>query len=180
MPAPSARSASKALRWVLVTMLVFGAGCASNTAPGGWLPTAVEATHDGFGSWVEVGMRGEKRNIHGELIAVSADRLTVLSGGQLVGIHMTNITLIKVTSFQSQQEVIGWWAFFGFLSTASHGFGLALSAPAWIITGTVSTIAASNHPQTLASPGQWTDLRKFARFPQGLPEGVDSLRGKGG
>jgi hypothetical protein len=161
-------------------MLAFGPGCASNTAPHGWLPTAGEATHDGFGSWVEVGLRGQKRDIDGELIAVSSDRLTVLSGGELIGIHMTNITLIKVTTFQSQHAIIGWWAFLGFLSTASHGFGLVLSGPAWIVIGSISAVAASNHPQTLAYSGQWAKLRKFARFPQGLPESVDSLRGKGG
>jgi len=57
------------------------------------------------------------------------------------------------------------------LATASHGLILILSAPVWIITSTVAAADASRVPRIMSTSP--TALNVFARFPQGLPPGIN-------
>ena len=67
---------------------------------------------------------------------------------------------------------LGLWTLLGTLSTGSHGFFLILSAPVWILTGTVAAVNQSRQP-VLTYPRQgWAGWRAYARFPQGLPPGL--------
>ena len=65
------------------------------------------------------------------------------------------------------------WTVAGTLSTASHGVALLLSAPAWIIGGSVATTKVSHAPLITYPSRPWSDLARYARFPQGLPIGLD-------
>ncbi len=177
MLVPSARSAWAALLagWCL-------AGCASSTAPRGWLPQAVEAQSAAHGGWLSLRVNGGSRGaVHeGELLAIQADSIFILEHGTCFGLPTAQVVKATLTAYDANTRLLAIWTLGGTLSTASHGVGLILSAPVWIIAGTAATASQSRAPQTTFTPATWEKTRAYARFPQGLPEGLDrsSLRSK--
>ncbi len=228
----------------VIALLV--AGCASNTAPRGWLPPASESQATAYGGWISVRLkkgaglpaaaeegvvferrvlvrkrpdrraarvailhrgrrvrvvRREKgwceielqdgrsgwllrRNlklsgrdrIDGELIAVNEDTVFVLSLSGLKAIAKTDIQWAKLTGYDSRYGQLGYWATLGTLSTAFHGWLLLVSAPVWMLTGITVTALQSHVPELKYPSASWDELRKYARFPQGLPAGVERRR----
>jgi hypothetical protein len=59
------------------------------------------------------------------------------------------------------------------VSTISNGYLLGITAPLWIITGIVASSNESRAPLRGVPPLVWADLAAYARFPQGLPPGID-------
>jgi hypothetical protein len=166
----------------LLAALALGpaAGCFQSTAPRGWLPAAEEAPHQAFGSWIRLEDRSRPPTTvtEGELIAVDRDTIHVHSFGRLVSLPRASVCCVTLTAFHLDYGSIAAWAALGTLSTASHGFGLILTAPIWMLAGTAAASNASVAPRI-----QSTDpdvLRRFARFPQGIPPGLDraTLRAK--
>lgn len=160
------------------------AGCASNTAPAGWLPTPQEAGRDAYGGWIEltVGTKADPRPIEGELLAASPDTLWVLSSAGAREVPASTILDGKLTGYNARAGTVAAAAAAGFVSTITNGVVLLLTAPAWVIVGTVATAAQARAP-VMRGPGQlrdWTYLAPFARFPRGLPAGIrlDQIRSK--
>lgn len=116
---------------------------------------------------------GEAR-AEGELIAVGTDTVFLLSAEGLIAIPMRAITRATLTAYDAQWGGLAAWSTFGTVSTLSHGYGLIVSAPVWILTGSIATASASRAPRRQYRSGAevWREFRKFARFPQGLPPGV--------
>lgn len=164
-------------RWAVVSsvcVLAFVSGCFRTTAPRGWLPTAVEAQRDAYGGWIQVDFNtGVRRNtVHGELIAATSDSVHVLTSDSLVAVPTASVIAGTLTAFDAQHGALRLWTVLGAVSTLSHGFALVLTAPAWAIAGSVATASASKTPRV-----ESTDpllLRMYARFPQGLPPGLDA------
>lgn len=160
---------------VLVAISLLLPGCASTLAPGGWLPDAERSTRAANGSWIaaKVGPRGSAREVRGELIAIQHDSVFVLAKAGLEAIPTERIGAARIARFNSQWGDLCAWSVLGALSTASHGFGAILSAPVWIIGGTLSVVAASYAPIVRYPDRSWSELSVFARFPPGLPPGLD-------
>ena len=59
------------------------------------------------------------------------------------------------------------------VTTISNGVFLLLTAPAWLITGLVAAGNESHAPLRDVPPLAWAELAAYARFPQGLPPGID-------
>jgi len=173
----SARSAWAALLagWCL-------ASCASSTAPKGWLPQAVGAQSAAHGGWLSFQVKdGSRGTLHeGELLAIQADSIFILEHGAWFGLPTAQVAKATLTAYDANTGPLALWTLGGTLSTASHGVGLIISAPVWIITGTIATASQSRAPRTTFTPATWERARAHARFPQGLPEGLDrsSLRPK--
>jgi hypothetical protein len=165
------------LRILLILPAVAAMGCASTTAPPGWLPIAEEAQSDVYGAWIEVACqdRSARGRVEGELIAAEPDSLFVLSDAGLVGVPVAAIAKAKLTAYDSKAKLLSSGTFVGAVTTPSHGFFLIFSAPVWIIMGSASSVAVSRTPQITHSPKspRIEDFRKFARFPQGLPPNLD-------
>jgi hypothetical protein len=153
-------------------------GCFRTTAPPGWLPTPEEAQREAFGAWMRIEYRIDsvRRVIEGELIAAATDSIYVLGADSLVALPVTPALSGTLTTYDARLDMLGTWTLMGTLSTASHGIVLLLSAPIWIIAGTASTASASKDPRIGSTDPSL--IRQFARFPQGMPPGVDrrSLR----
>lgn len=67
------------------------------------------------------------------------------------------------------------WMFTGMLSTITLGFWLLYTIPVWAITGGIATGSTSREP-VVSYPGYpLSSFRLYARFPQGLPPGIDPL-----
>ena len=162
-------------RWLSLGTAVACAGCARNSAPEGWLPKPAEAQAGAYGGWIELtyGEPKEKRSMDGELIAVSADSVWLLGQDQALVIPTTAVKMGKLTAYAAQTGALTAWAVLGTLSTISNGVVLILTAPMWIIVGPLAVASESRAPQRKSSPLAWGELAPFARFPQGMPEGVE-------
>lgn len=163
----------------LCLLIVFLTGCASSIAPKGWLPNPEEVQIQAFGAWITVehGSEAETKISNGELIAVQERNVYLLTtdGMEAISIDMVQNAMLALYKEKSR---VGLWALVGTLSTLSHGYGLILSAPAWIITGLASASAESKSGLLKYPDSSWEEIKKYARFPQGIPKGInlESLR----
>ena len=150
-----------------------GAACFRSTAPPGWLSTPEQSQREAWGAWTEVRTRsgGERALVMGELIAADRDSVFVLTATALVSLPIAEIEQATLTTYDARWDKLALWTVLGTLSTASHGMALVLSAPAWIAGGTAATASASRGPRVRSTDG--TVLARFARFPQGMPPGLD-------
>ena len=145
--------------------------CAGNPAPEGFLPSRVEAQSSPYGGWMELELANKQR-VAGELLAVTPDSVWVLTaqGGRVIATRA--VMNGKLTAYQSQAGAISGWTALGVLSTASNGVVLVITAPLWILTGTVAASNDSHDPVMHVPRPYWTQLAPFARFPQGMPAGA--------
>jgi len=166
----------------LAVLLV--AACASNTAPPGFLPTPQESQATAYGGWIEVEWgRGDPKHTwlsEGELLAIQHDSVYILTGRGPEVVATAEVRRAQLTGYDSQLGKLASWTLIGTLSTASHGIWLVVSAPLWVVTGSINGAKQSRAPERVYPRARWEDLRSYARFPQGLPPGIDlaKLRGK--
>lgn len=132
--------------------------------------TTVELTEvpvKGFYVTVEHGDGNKK----GELLAVDACFVVVQTENGSVGIPSKDVESVKVQLYPTTAATgVVVLTILGTLSTLSHGYYIAFSAPVWIGTGLGASFSLGraddfkiDHPSPL--------LYQFARFPQGLPPG---------
>jgi hypothetical protein len=150
------------------------AGCVGNSAPKSWLPKPAEAQASAYGGWIELTyVQTAEQRADGELIAVSADSVWLLSENEALVIPTAAVKAGKLTAYAAQKGGLVGWTLLGALATISNGAYLLLTAPMWIIGGSLAVGSESRAPQRKISPLAWAELAPFARFPQGLPEGID-------
>jgi len=161
----------------VLTALLLAAACAYNPAPEGFLPGPSEAAHDVYGAWIEVWVPVVGRRdttIAGELIAVSADTLWILPDTSRVAAVPTRaVRNGQVARYRSGAGSVAGFTALGIVSTLSNGAFLLLTAPAWLITGIVASSNEAHAPLRDVPPLAWAQLAAYARFPQGLPPGID-------
>lgn len=151
------------------------AACAHNPAPRGWLPRPVEAQTSAYGGWIELTYRedGARRHTEGELIAVTADSVWVLTGTQGAVISTSAIEQGKLAAYAAETGTMQTWALLGTLATISNGAFLVFTAPMWLIGGSLTVGSESRSAERKHPPLEWLGLAPYARFPQGMPEGVE-------
>ncbi len=96
--------------------------------------------------------------------------------GYLWEIARSEIVGGTVVHYRPETGRIAGWAALGSLLTATHGWYLLITFPTWVITGTAAASAESYRPLEELGVGTgegWTAVRRYARFPQGLPDTVD-------
>ncbi len=173
-------------------------GCAARHAPSGWLPYAQETQREAYGGWIHLEYRaglgfdgeGDPRDVSGELVTISEDSVFVLTGRTLTARALTSVPRATLEVYDSRSGDVARMTLGGTLATVTHGFGLVLTAPLWILTGCLSSAALSNQGRltvdssrvamsaqragrTVWGRASWKDLSRFARFPQGFPPGLD-------
>lgn len=163
-------------------MIVTTANCARHAPPTGWLPNANAAQRDVFGGWIvvsAVGMDGERITRAGELIAVEDDSLYLLpaiENADLCALAWQDVRKAKLVRYKPKSEEMFAWTFLGTLSTLSHGFWLLLTAPFWILFGGISTDSMARSADLYYYPGEpWEAFAPYARFPRGMPPGLDAV-----
>lgn len=163
----------------IAALLAAAAGCYQSSAPPRWLPLPADAQRDAFGSWIAV--QGQPKTaplVQGELIAIDTDTIHVLADGRLVSLARAALCCAELTAYRTDLSELQLWSVLGIISTATHGFVLLLTAPMWAIAGIAATSSASHAPRIISTDP--VVLRPFARFPQGIPPGLDrtTLRSK--
>jgi hypothetical protein len=114
--------------------------------------------------------------VRGELIAVSDDSVFALTqAAEFRAVAQADVSRAVVASYASQYEMLAAWSMIGTVATVSHGWFAFLTAPVWLIAGPIATAAQSRAPLEDVAPtrSSWTDVNMYARFPQGLPLGLD-------
>lgn len=168
---------------VALMALVLVSGCRTVDLPSR-LPVAKEAVQATTGAWMVVYdsiKQVPRAKSEGELVSVEKDSVFLFSGAVLRGIKKDKIKIAKlfIVDPPIRPASANIWVLLGILSTASHGFGLIISAPVWLIAGSISAagVASSDDEGDLHYPeNKWSDLALFARFPQGFPTNLDRAR----
>lgn len=166
---------------VVVVVALWAAGCASTTAPRGFLPDLDAMDRHVHGGWAECTLVGGVSA--GELLAVDADSVWLLSGGHLRAVPMHRVSSMFVTGYNADYGGLAVWTVLGTASTITHGILALLSSTVWLVVGTISTVSYSYSSresvtrreldEPVAAARAIERLRMYARFPQGLPESLD-------
>jgi hypothetical protein len=147
-------------------VVLLSVSCASNPAPVGWRPPAAEAQRSIRGGWILI-ERESDSDVTGELIAVDQTTLHVLTDSGLEAVPRSTVDEVRLVGYGSWEH-LPLWTTLGAVSTLSHGGYLVATLPLWIIGGWTAT---SDEVQAVLVPPE--DFASFARFPQGLPPGLD-------
>ena len=151
-----------------IPLCILMANCASTNTPHHWLNEPRETALDVYGGWIDVRSRGSQ--IAGELIAISEDTVFV-ANTMLHAVASEDIVSARLVIYDAAG--MGWIVFGGTLSTISNGLFLIFTAPMWLIGGPIAAISRSYEPIVDYPQKSLEHFKPFARFPQGLPSGVD-------
>ncbi|UCD38592.1 MAG: hypothetical protein JSW54_03685, partial [Fidelibacterota bacterium] len=175
---------------LVVVIALFG-GCASNPAPKDWLPTPADAQTTAYGGWIRV-WTSEGALLpayQGELLAVETGTIRVLARqGELWTIGEDQVVKAEMIPHNPELDQITKWTLLGAILTVpifpaligsesslgSHGVFFVFSAPIWLAMGAFSSHVHYRSVCIQVSQADLQTLRAYARFPQGVPEGVDS------
>jgi hypothetical protein len=163
-------------RSVLFALLLAAVACAGNPAPEGFLPSPTKAVNDVYGGWIQVTVPVGRHDstIAGELIAARADTVWILpDSGGVTAVPTSTVKKGRLARYRSAVASVAGFTALGVLSTISNGLLSGLTAPLWVITGSVAASDESRAPLRDVPPLRWADLAAYARFPQGLPPGID-------
>jgi hypothetical protein len=111
----------------------------------------------------------------------------VLTSAGVGSCALPDVTQATLEGYDPRSGDTSRLALTGTLVSISTGWGLVVFAPLWVVVGTVSSSVLSHQGQhtvdasrqgTATGAGDaarksWHDIRLYARFPQGLPAGLD-------
>jgi len=163
-------------RRVLVSLTsVLLAACATNHAPRGFLLDTREAQSQAVGGWIEVrsGSEPGAGEVMGELLAATADSLWIMTSARPVVLATAEVTSGRLVGYDAHYGQLATATVLGVLSTISNGAFLVFTAPMWLIGGTLAAASQSRVSLEELPAARWTDLARFARYPQGIPASVD-------
>jgi hypothetical protein len=154
-------------------------GCASVNAPVGFLPSPEEAAQVVHGGWIDVIRNADTgvRALSGELLAITHDSLWILGPDGAGYVVPRRGVAGKLGLYNPELGKTLANTLLGTVFTISNGFVLILTAPAWWLTGTFGGMAdATTAIKELEDdpPDSKTPLAAFARYPQGMPRGMDA------
>lgn len=163
---------------VLAALAAGTPGCLRNPDPMPRSMSSVES--DARGGFAVVTVPG-KGVFHGELIAISPLEVWVLVGDAMLHEPLARVSKLEIHPYRVPVGGLAATGALGTLSTLSHGFFLVISAPLWIVTTVISGAMYSRTARERYDGGNWDELAKWARFPQGMPAGLtreELLRGR--
>lgn len=129
--------------------------------------------------------------LKGELLAVGPERLWILGPDGVRGVPAKEIEQARVRLHGLDGRKAGLWAIVGGLVTGAAlaaacasaesdncGAVFGVTALSWALIGGPSAVSLGRSSQLRVRGPDFEPLRSYARFPQGLPEGLDptSLR----
>lgn len=166
------------------TSLLF-IGCSRTFAPSGWLPETDEYPEDVYGGWITLVVSqelsdGQKElyEYKGEFIAADEDNVYLLADSAYTVRKSAVISALLELTQKNTGTYIGWGAAFlltpiinGAYSIFTGSFGIIAGASA-----ASGESARDRYESDSPDNSYWGKIQKFARFPQGIPEGIDFNR----
>ena len=162
------------IAFLLLPILIYS-GCAASNVPDNWLSEPEDMATNTYGGWITVDYSSnlkEEFRISGELIAISNDSVYVLNE-IFYAISKNDILSARLVCYESNYGKMAPLVLLGTLSTISNGWFLIFTAPMWIIGGTISTATRSHAPIINFPQTDFDEFVPYARFPQGLPKGIN-------
>ena len=125
--------------------------------------------------------------VKGELLAVGQEQLWVLEPTRVREVPLSEIAQVRVRLHGLSGKQAGMWTLAGALLTGaaltvacaaadsdnSCGGVFAFTALSWGLIGTLSTGSLEKSSRVVVRGPDFSSLRPYARYPQGLPEGLD-------
>ncbi|MCJ7554813.1 MAG: hypothetical protein MUO34_13135 [Ignavibacteriaceae bacterium] len=168
---------NKVIKLTCFLSFLFINSCAITYAPTDWLPDTKDVASETYGGWITVTALSANEKVFeysGEFIAVDENNVYLLYDSVYI-ISKTDIQKSVLEIDEKNSIEYGLWALGGTLSTISNGKFLVITAPLWLLGGIPSAAGESyrdyyeaEYPDSV----YWESVSKFARFPQGLPDGV--------
>lgn len=169
--------------------ILFLSGCSASRIPVSYRFNPGALKREITGCWTEVNLNlknitNPEKALSGELIAIQSDTMYILTGTGLEGIRTSQIyeaVLYMYGNMSGKFAIVTALLYLPDIVAAmviGEPAFLALGIP-WILTGSILSVAeGSNHSNLLNYPYncQLQELKKFARFPQGMPRGIDKSR----
>jgi hypothetical protein len=158
----------------ILALILFLASCSSPT----YLPHPKEVGVNTYGSYMKVKLINGKKVI-GELLAIDDKELFILTSSLK---NPETKSIVKVKRADLKKFRLQWgkpnsnyypMPFLLSLVTLSHGVWLLISLPINLITSIAVIATAESDFSYTDKDISLNDLRKFARFPNGFPEGVN-------
>ena len=155
-------------RWALGPALVVAtSACAANPAPRGWLPKAQDVPRWSRGHWIVIEhTHGGGTVVEGELIAMNEREIHVLT---TIGLRALPVPHARRATLALYRSEGGRTFGKGFLWSLTHGWLLPFTIVPWIAL----SIGEDGAPILRHPPRPLGSFRPFARFPQGLPPGLE-------
>jgi hypothetical protein len=159
------------LKILIFFILIFCASCASIEGSRELIPYPWEVPENPRGCWIELETKVDK--ISGEFIGLSEENVyveVIKFGKKLYAVPRDEVKTARIVVFYPNGiGYLGLWTLLGVLSTLSHGWGLILSAPIWLLFGIPSMIGRSYEPVFSYSKKELDKMSIYARYPQGVP-----------
>ncbi len=161
--------------YLLVVAIVLS-GCKTMKAPKGVVPNRKDMMVQAYGAWFYTTDLGPRQpQTEGELIAISADSVYVLDGDTLKTFVLKDIQRARVIAFNNQSSSYTLWTSLLAVGTLANGAFASFTLPLTLAVGIPTTIAEAKRQNFFEYPlHDWNQLGKFARFPQGLPQGLNT------
>ena len=161
---------------LVISFIILLSSCYTIKAPQGSVPKRGDITTDAFGGWIALSLTSGQSSIEGEFIAVSNDSLYVIVGDKVERHAIRDISSARVVLFNTESNAYAIWTFLGSVATISTGSFIIFTLPIWLISGTSITTAEASRINFYDYPDyNWEQLIKYARFPQGMPQGMDII-----
>jgi len=168
---------SPARAHALALLLLATAGCVAGNklqrweSPGGSVPTLDVEDVPVTGAHIDVDAEGQTTK--GELLAVDAMHFWVLpeQSTTWTPVHRATVTAVHVRLYDTYPGVNAGLMVAGIATTLANGYFLLVTAPVWVILGSVSIVSAAAARYYPVDSADYNLLPQFARFPEGMPPG---------
>lgn len=173
----------------LTVCLIFLTECQSSMVPRAYMPGPSMAGKRPAGSWIVMTLQQDPplsptAEISGELIAIEHDTVYLLTDAGFVKIRRSNISAAILYPFRPQSATAPIIAglsllpnMIGAIAMPDPGVAVLLLGIPLVVTATIMGLN-EHFGNRLRYPLKYNlnDLGKFARFPQGLPPGLDPTK----
>jgi len=165
---------------VLVFILsLFILGCAASYAPANYLPSTDDVPQNVFGGWLTLTtepdslIQNSKWMMYGGEFISADDSIVYILYDSLYRIHKRIISESVLELDEKNTTVYGLWVLGGSLLTISNGYYAGITLPLWLAAGIPTAAGESTrdrYEMNYPDDKYWNDIKKFARFPQGVED----------
>lgn len=158
----------------LLSAILFLSSCASKVP---YLPKAEEAHQFLYGYHITLELKESKREMSGELIAVDQGDILILPlSGEIPKPKVERIPLTQAQSFNVRlinYRTVPISSVVLMPLVLSHGIMAAATLPINVVTSGIVIGSMRDRASVSDKEIPWAQLPRYARFPQGLPPGLD-------
>ncbi|GAA4945425.1 hypothetical protein GCM10023314_18240 [Algibacter agarivorans] len=128
------------------------------------------------GFYAKADVNGSHKDVSGEIIEVSKNEIKLLQEGTLQPLQkdMIQSCVISVSLTVNNPKKINTWASLVNIASLGHGVFGIISLP--INLGVTASITNSKYDLKYPDNISWDEIYKFARFPQGIPNDLDTKK----